>query len=90
MTKVYWLHVDASGAEIVYAEEPTNVPTLRVEVVDGRKGLERTWTKLVYPDDWYGAEKLVRPRGEGWSLEGTLIAGSVSWTRRRGRKAKAK
>jgi hypothetical protein len=36
-----WLHVAEDGTETAYAQPPMDKPTLRVEVIDGRKGTRR-------------------------------------------------
>jgi hypothetical protein len=75
----YYLHVREDGSEKRYRKEPTDSPTLTVEIVEdrGRSILERTWTLKILVDD---ERIVVRPRGLGWVAEDETDEWS-SWLR---------
>lgn len=78
--ETYFLHVHADGREQHFVSKPSDLPCLRVDIVERDGAItEKTWTKRV-PDG--GTFKVVQPRGEGWVKAGN-DGGSNVWLRKR-------
>ena len=82
MSNVRWVHFLPDGSEINYDTEPTDVPTLRVEVTKRGRGyvVEETATWLIRPTA-NAFPMWVPPRGKGWQYK-EVSDYSAHWTRK--------